>query len=112
MTLQSFGFNLKTSLGSEDTEKIKALQQLGLLLGVSKTLPRVIEKTVLNKLQRHFIKEMVDANYYLLCEFAARYDCIEFNLKWAPLSTQNSFIYERFFRSDPWLGDNFQIKRL
>ena len=127
VTLQSFGFNLNTSLRSKDIEKIKAFQhvpdidylrewlrktavklshfpsdllnkrqeqilrkrtwatgrkmtfqQLGQLFGVSGALPGAIEKTVLSKLQRHFIKELVDVNYYLLGEFATRCACIEF----------------------------------
>ncbi len=126
-TLQSFGFNLNSSLSTEDIEKIKdfhhlpdndylrewlrttvvklsrfpldlfskreeqtlrkrtwatsrkmTLQQLGQLFDVSRALVGVIEKTVLSKLQSHCIVELVDVNYHLLGEFAARCNCIEF----------------------------------
>jgi hypothetical protein len=119
-TLQSFGFNLNSSFGPEDIEKIKdfhhvpdndylrewlrttvvelnrfpldlfsereeqilrkrtwstgrkmTFQQLGQLFGVSRSLSGVIEKTVLSKLQSHYIEELVDVNYHLLAEFAA-----------------------------------------
>lgn len=127
VTLHSFGFNLKTSLSSEDIKKIRdfqyvpdndylrewlrttavelsrfpldllskreekilrkrtwatgrkmTFQQLGHLFGVSKDIPRVIEKKILGKLRHRFIKEMVDVNYHLLGEFAARCNCIQF----------------------------------
>lgn len=127
VTLQSFGFNLNSSLGSEDIEKIKAFhhvpdndylrewlrttvvrlslfpldlfskreeqvlrkrtwatgrkmtfQQLGELFDVSKARLGVIEKTVLSKLQHHFIEELADVNFSLLVEFAVRGNCIEF----------------------------------
>lgn len=127
VTLQSFGFNLKSSLRPEDIEKIKdfnhvpdkdylrewlrttvlelscfpldlfskrqeqilrnrtwatagrmTLSQLAQLFGRSKALAGSIEKTVLSKLQNRYIAELVDVNYHLLVEFAARCNCIEF----------------------------------
>jgi hypothetical protein len=53
-------------------------KQLALLFGVSKALAGDIEKTVLSKLQNHYIAELVDVNYHLLVEFAARCNRIEF----------------------------------
>ena len=60
------------------TGKKMTFQQLGQLFGVSKALPGFIEKTVLSKLKSHYIAELVDINYHLLAEFAARCNCIKF----------------------------------
>lgn len=54
------------------------LRQLAQLFGRSKALAGSIEKTVLRKLQNRYIAELVDVNYHLLVEFAARCNCIEF----------------------------------
>jgi hypothetical protein len=53
-------------------------KQLAQLFGVSKALAGAIEKKVLSKLQNHYIAELVDVNYHLLVEFAARCNCIGF----------------------------------
>jgi len=51
------------------------LRQLAQLFGISRALAGSIEKTVLRKLQSHYIAELVDVNYHLLVEFAARCNC-------------------------------------
>ena len=60
------------------TSKKMSLKQLGRLLGISGTLTRFIEKTILSKIQHYFIEELVDVNYVLLGKFAERCDCIHF----------------------------------
>ena len=61
------------------TGKKPTFEQLGQLLGVSRERIRNVEKTSLLKIRRHFIKRLVEINYYLLGEFAAHGNCIKFS---------------------------------